>query len=436
MTRQALMLAPLVAFAAGCDRTPRPPVEPTTATAPAGATAAPAASAATAVSPGAPSRPPALTATEWRLVELQSMDDAQGTTKPDDPSRYTMRLGEDGSVAMRLNCNRATGTFAATPGPDGTSGTLEFGPLAMTRALCPPPSLDERIAAQAPYVRSYLLRDGRLALSLMADGGIIIWEPVPAGTAAGTGGAAAAALPESVATLIKTQYSSPDMASRYLSATTDLNGDGRAELLVHVVGPMACGSGGCPTLVFAPGDTGYVLVSTITVSRPPIRVSSRSRNGWRTLIVETGGGGGATGHAELAHTGKGYPGNPTVAPARRVTDLSDSEIVIDDIRIVRSGHAAAARLRRFSGRAARTMSPRRAGHAGVGKCHPAGAAVDGAFNPRVEAILVTAVADPLREVVREVLEDDARPVHALQRELAPGLAGRVRHVDERVAALA
>jgi hypothetical protein len=48
--------------------------------------------------------------TEWRLVGIQSMDDAVGTTRPDDPSLYTMRLQGDGTVAMRLNCNRATGS--------------------------------------------------------------------------------------------------------------------------------------------------------------------------------------------------------------------------------------------------------------------------------------------------------------------------------------
>jgi hypothetical protein len=65
----------------------------------------------------------------------------------------------------------------AESGDDGNSGRFELGALAMTRALCPPPSLNERIAGDADYVRSYLLRDGRLYLSLMADGGIYVWEP-------------------------------------------------------------------------------------------------------------------------------------------------------------------------------------------------------------------------------------------------------------------
>jgi heat shock protein HslJ len=118
-----------------------------------------------------------LAGTGWRLVEFQSMDDATGTVRPDDPSLYTMRLNSDGTVTMRLNCNRASGTWSAEPSGNGASGRFEFGPLAGTRALCPPPSLDESIVAQARFIRSYLLKDGRLYLSLMADGGIYAWEP-------------------------------------------------------------------------------------------------------------------------------------------------------------------------------------------------------------------------------------------------------------------
>ncbi len=131
-----------------------------------------------------PASPPSsgnpLAGTDWTLVEIQSMDDAIGTTRPADPSQYSMRLDADGTVHMRLNCNVATGSWSSQPGPEPSSGRFAFGPLAMTRALCPPPSLDEQVAAQAEYVRSYLLRDDRLYLSLMADGGIYVWEPAGA----------------------------------------------------------------------------------------------------------------------------------------------------------------------------------------------------------------------------------------------------------------
>jgi heat shock protein HslJ len=119
--------------------------------------------------------PPALAGTHWRLVEFQSMDDAQGTTRPGEGTVYTMWLHGDGSVTMQLNCNRATGNWSAASDSDAASGRFEFGPLAATRALCPPPSMDESIVAQSSYVRSYLLKDDKLYLSLMADGGIYVW---------------------------------------------------------------------------------------------------------------------------------------------------------------------------------------------------------------------------------------------------------------------
>jgi predicted O-methyltransferase YrrM/heat shock protein HslJ len=125
--------------------------------------------------PAAPAN--ALAGTTWRFVEFQSMDDATGTTRPSEPSLYTMQLSADGSVAMRLNCNRATGTWKVEPSADPSNGRFEFGLLATTRALCPPPSLDEQLAAHAEHVRGYLLKDGRLYLSLMADAGILVWEP-------------------------------------------------------------------------------------------------------------------------------------------------------------------------------------------------------------------------------------------------------------------
>ncbi|MCP5270899.1 MAG: META domain-containing protein [Burkholderiaceae bacterium] len=130
--------------------------------------------------PSAPTDPlAALTGTHWQLVALQSMDDAQGTARPADPSAYTLHFGPDGRAALRVDCNRAMGTWQAVPAADGGSGTLRFGPLAGTRAMCPPDSLAPRLMRELPFVRGYLLRDGQLHLSLMADGGILSWAPVP-----------------------------------------------------------------------------------------------------------------------------------------------------------------------------------------------------------------------------------------------------------------
>jgi heat shock protein HslJ len=116
-----------------------------------------------------------LAGTSWRLVEFQSMDDAQGTTRPADPTKYTIAFGADGRLSMQLDCNRGTGAWQAEPAGDG-SGSISIGPVAATRMLCPPPSMGEKLARDMESVRGYIVRDGRLSLSLMADGGIYIWE--------------------------------------------------------------------------------------------------------------------------------------------------------------------------------------------------------------------------------------------------------------------
>jgi len=117
-----------------------------------------------------------LAGTAWQLHAIQSMDDAQGTTRIAEPARFTLRFDADGRVSLRLDCNRGTGSWQATPSGNG-GGTLTFGPIATTRAMCPPPHLDERVARDLAYVRSYRLKDRKLFLSLIADGGIYEWYP-------------------------------------------------------------------------------------------------------------------------------------------------------------------------------------------------------------------------------------------------------------------
>ena len=105
---------------------------------------------------------------EWRWVGYQGMDDS--TLEVDDPSKYTLTFRVDG-VQAQVDCNRANGSFDL----DGSS--LTFGPLAMTRMACPPESLGDRYAAYLNAVRSYVIEDGHLFLSLMADGGILEFAP-------------------------------------------------------------------------------------------------------------------------------------------------------------------------------------------------------------------------------------------------------------------
>jgi hypothetical protein len=133
---------------------------------------------------------------------------------------------------------------------------------------------------------------------------------------------------EAVESELRTRYGNLGGEIRYFGATTDLDGDGKHEIIVHVVSPMLCGTGGCNTLVLTPTEAGYRLVTEISVSRPPIQVSSRSSNGWRNLIVRVAGGGVAAHSSELHFDGTSYPENPSVPPAEPATDTAGAEILI------------------------------------------------------------------------------------------------------------
>ncbi len=113
-----------------------------------------------------------LEGSSWRLVQIAMSD---GVTRPAiDRSRYTIGFGKEGVLNVRFDCNRGRGSWKSS-GP----GNLEFGPLALTRAMCSVGSLHDVLVRQWPNVGSYLVKDGRLFLSMMADGGTIELEPAP-----------------------------------------------------------------------------------------------------------------------------------------------------------------------------------------------------------------------------------------------------------------
>jgi para-nitrobenzyl esterase len=121
-----------------------------------------------AVPPQPAARP--LEGTVWQLVEFQGSDDR--TLTPDDRAKYTVEFGPAGALIARVDCNRGRGRWKS-----GGPNQLQFGPLALTRVQCPAGSLHDQIVKQWGFVRSYVMRDGHLFLSLMADGGIDEFEP-------------------------------------------------------------------------------------------------------------------------------------------------------------------------------------------------------------------------------------------------------------------
>lgn len=119
-----------------------------------------------------PSASTGLAGTSWQLVKFQGGDGA--TLTPADRASYTIEFGDGGQLTTRIDCNRGRGTWSSSGSSD-----LQFGPLALTRAQCPPGSLHDQIVRQWGNVRSFVIKDRHLYLSLMADGGIYEFEPAP-----------------------------------------------------------------------------------------------------------------------------------------------------------------------------------------------------------------------------------------------------------------
>jgi heat shock protein HslJ len=114
---------------------------------------------------------PPLAGTSWQLVRFQGGDDTIVT--PDDGAKYTLSFGSDGALTARIDCNRGRGTWISS-----APSQLALGPLALTRAACPPQSMHDRIVKHWAAIRSYVVKDGNLFLSLMADGGIYQFQPL------------------------------------------------------------------------------------------------------------------------------------------------------------------------------------------------------------------------------------------------------------------
>jgi hypothetical protein len=62
-------------------------------------------------------------------------------------------------------------------------------------------------------------------------------------------------------------------------------------------------------------------------------VLETTTNGWRDISVRVAGGGIVPGYeAILPFNGKTYPGNPSVAPARRARGTSPGKVLIEGDR--------------------------------------------------------------------------------------------------------
>jgi heat shock protein HslJ len=109
--------------------------------------------------------PPELRGTSWRWVGFTSPAEALTIAEPE---RYTLAFVEGDRVALRADCNRGS-----APVSSSSPGVLGVGPMAMTRAMCPPGSLSGRFAHDVSRAVRYSIRGGELHLGLPTDSGVL-----------------------------------------------------------------------------------------------------------------------------------------------------------------------------------------------------------------------------------------------------------------------
>jgi heat shock protein HslJ len=118
----------------------------------------------------APTVPPdALTGTKWKWVRLVTPTETLEIPVPD---RYTLEFLPDRQAAIRLDCNRGTGSYET----DGKS--LAFAQLLTTRRMCPPNSLETRYLRTLDSAASWSLQGGDLHIALKGDAGTMQFKPL------------------------------------------------------------------------------------------------------------------------------------------------------------------------------------------------------------------------------------------------------------------
>ena len=94
---------------------------------------------------------------------------------PSNPSNYTLEFQTAETVLVKADCNTGSGSYKV----EGSS--ITFGPMAMTRMMCPPGSLDTKFLQGLGAARIYRVALDHMMFDLAADSGTMLFaRAVPA----------------------------------------------------------------------------------------------------------------------------------------------------------------------------------------------------------------------------------------------------------------
>ena len=112
---------------------------------------------------------PVITDITWQWVETAYGDDT--TLTIDDPSKYTLTLASDGTVALQVDCN--TGGGSHTLG----DSVITLDVAVMTRMACPEGTLSDVFIRELSAAATFVMDGEDLVLNLFADSGNMRFSP-------------------------------------------------------------------------------------------------------------------------------------------------------------------------------------------------------------------------------------------------------------------
>ena len=193
-----------------------------------------------------------LTDTTWQWVETTTPTE---TITAADPTRYTVTFNEDGTAAIKADCNQVTATYTVT------DSALTIVPGASTLAMCPADSQDAAFLTGLSSAAVFFFQDGHLFIDQFASSGTL--KLAPAATAEEPGkGETGATTPPTTGGLVGPVWQLTGITkvdgnitindpTRY---TITFNADGTANLVTDCnVGGATYTTGEGNTLTITPG---------------------------------------------------------------------------------------------------------------------------------------------------------------------------------------
>jgi heat shock protein HslJ len=108
-----------------------------------------------------------LTGRTWQLSSVTEKVPAfQGVVPPEDQSRYTIKFNDDGTAAIKADCNNVAATYKT----EGANITIVPGPS--TLVACPDDSLGDKFIAGLSSATTYNVRPAGLTLYILNEGNL------------------------------------------------------------------------------------------------------------------------------------------------------------------------------------------------------------------------------------------------------------------------